>query len=38
MPNQWGLGMQYNAGDCLDCDFGMNVDRAQVTIRLKADS
>jgi uncharacterized protein (TIGR04551 family) len=34
MPNQWGLGMQYNGGDCLDCDFGMNVDRIQATIRL----
>lgn len=27
MPNQWGLGMLYNDGSCLDCDFGDNVDR-----------
>lgn len=29
MGSQWGLGMQYNDGSCLDCDFGDNVDRIQ---------
>jgi uncharacterized protein (TIGR04551 family) len=35
MPNQWGMGMLYNAGGydwvhgttCTDCDYGDNVDR-----------
>lgn len=27
MPNQWGLGMYANSGDCIDCDYGDNVDR-----------
>lgn len=27
MPNQWGLGMVMNSGDCLDCDYQSNVDR-----------
>jgi uncharacterized protein (TIGR04551 family) len=27
MPNHWGLGMVANAGDCMDCDYGDNVDR-----------
>lgn len=27
MPNHWGMGMLFNNGDCLDCDYGTNVDR-----------
>ena len=27
MPSHWGTGMAVNNGDCLDCDFGVNVDR-----------
>ncbi len=27
MDNQWGLGMFANDGDCMDCDWGDNVDR-----------
>ena len=27
MPNHFGLGMTYNDGNCLDCDFGDHVDR-----------
>ncbi len=27
MPSQWGLGIFANSGDCLDCDYGDNVDR-----------
>lgn len=27
MPNHWGLGMMYNAGDDIDQDFGSTVDR-----------
>ncbi len=27
MGSQWGLGMLYNDGSCLDCDHGDNVDR-----------
>ncbi len=34
MPNHWGMGVMFNSGDCLDCDFGMNVDRVQATLRL----
>lgn len=33
MPNHWGLGMLFNAGDCLDCDFGQAVDRIALTFR-----
>lgn len=29
MGSQWGLGMLYNDGSCLDCDFGDTVDRLQ---------
>ncbi len=27
MGNHWGLGMNYNDGNCLDCDYGNTVDR-----------
>ncbi len=27
MDNHWGLGMFFNDGDCLDCDFGDQIDR-----------
>lgn len=27
MDNHWGLGMFANDGDCLDCDWGDNIDR-----------
>ena len=30
MDNDWGLGMFYNGGDCVDCDFGDSIDRAQL--------
>ena len=33
-PNHWGLGMLYNSGDCLDCDYGQNVDRIAATLRI----
>ncbi|MBN1205759.1 MAG: TIGR04551 family protein [Myxococcaceae bacterium] len=29
MGSQWGLGVLHNDGNCLDCDFGDNVDRVQ---------
>jgi uncharacterized protein (TIGR04551 family) len=29
MGSHWGLGMLYNDGNCLDCDFGNTVDRVQ---------
>jgi uncharacterized protein (TIGR04551 family) len=29
MGSHWGLGMLRNDGNCLDCDFGDNVDRIQ---------
>ncbi len=29
MGSQWGLGVLHNDGNCLDCDFGDNVDRIQ---------
>jgi uncharacterized protein (TIGR04551 family) len=29
MGSHWGLGMLRNDGNCLDCDFGDNVDRVQ---------
>jgi uncharacterized protein (TIGR04551 family) len=34
MPNHWGTGMLFNNGDCLDCDFGMNVDRVMFASKL----
>lgn len=33
-PNHWGLGVLYNSGDCLDCDYGQNVDRIAATLRI----
>lgn len=30
MDNHWGLGMFFNNGDCLDCNFGDHIDRAMV--------
>ncbi len=30
MDDHWGLGMWMNDGDCLDCDWGNNVDRLMV--------
>jgi uncharacterized protein (TIGR04551 family) len=36
MPNQWGLGMMMNAGDCLDCDYQSNVDRIMFVSGLKS--
>ena len=27
MPNHWGVGLVANDGDCMDCDYGDNVDR-----------
>lgn len=27
MPNKWGMGIFANEGDCLDCDYGDDVDR-----------
>lgn len=29
MGSHWGLGMMYNDGNCLDCDYGDTVDRIQ---------
>lgn len=34
MPNHWGTGMLINNGDCLDCDFGANVDRVMFATKL----
>jgi uncharacterized protein (TIGR04551 family) len=34
MPSQWGMGMFVNNGNCLDCDFGVNVDRIQFATKL----
>lgn len=34
MPNHWGMGMLANSGDCLDCNFGDNVDRIAHTAKL----
>lgn len=34
MPNHWGMGMLINNGDCLDCDFGNNVDRVMFATKL----
>jgi uncharacterized protein (TIGR04551 family) len=36
MPAHWGLGMQFNAGDCIDCDYQSNVDRIMFTTGLKS--
>jgi uncharacterized protein (TIGR04551 family) len=35
MPSQWGMGMLVNSGDCLDCDFGVNVDRVMFATKFK---
>lgn len=35
MPNHWGLGMVYNAGDGIDHDWGSTVDRISFTAGLK---
>ena len=34
MPDHWGLGMLYNNGDCLDCDYGTVTDRAAISFRI----
>ncbi len=34
MPSHWGLGMLVNNGDCLDCDYGVNVDRVMFATKL----
>ncbi len=34
MPSHWGMGMLVNNGDCLDCDFGNNMDRLMFTTKL----
>lgn len=34
MPDHWGLGMLYNNGDCLDCDYGTVADRAAISFRI----
>jgi uncharacterized protein (TIGR04551 family) len=34
MPNHWGTGMLVNNGDCLDCDYGSNVDRVMFATKL----
>jgi uncharacterized protein (TIGR04551 family) len=36
MPAHWGLGMVYNSGDCIDCDYQSNVDRIMFTSGLKS--
>lgn len=36
MPNHWGLGMLYNAGNCIDCDYQTNVDRIQFVSGVKS--
>jgi len=36
MPNHWGLGMVYNSGDCLDCDYQTNTDRIMFVSGLKS--
>ena len=33
MPDHWGIGMLYNNGDCLDCDWGTTVDRISIAFR-----
>jgi uncharacterized protein (TIGR04551 family) len=35
MDNHWGLGMFYNGGDCLDCNFGDSIDRAQLRTQIQ---
>jgi uncharacterized protein (TIGR04551 family) len=34
MASQWGLGILANNGNCLDCDFGDNVDRIMGVTKL----
>jgi uncharacterized protein (TIGR04551 family) len=34
MPSHWGMGMLVNNGDCLDCDYGANVDRVMFATKL----
>lgn len=34
MPSHWGMGMLVNNGDCLDCDYGTNVDRVMFATKL----
>lgn len=34
MPSHWGMGMLINNGDCLDCDYGTNVDRVMFATKL----
>jgi uncharacterized protein (TIGR04551 family) len=36
MPNQWGLGMIYNAGNGHDDDYGSTIDRAQIISGIKS--
>ncbi len=36
MPNQWGLGMLVNSGDCLDCDYQSNADRIMFVSGVKS--
>lgn len=36
MPNQWGLGMLNNGGDCLDCDYQSNADRIMFVSGIKS--
>ncbi|RYZ09404.1 MAG: TIGR04551 family protein [Myxococcales bacterium] len=36
MPNHWGLGMVYNAGDGHDDDYQSTIDRAQITSGIKS--
>jgi uncharacterized protein (TIGR04551 family) len=36
MPSHWGLGMVYNAGDCLDCDYQTDQDRIMFTSGFKS--
>lgn len=36
MPNQWGLGMVWNAGNGHDDDYGSTVDRAQIISGIKS--
>ena len=34
MPSHWGMGILANGGQCLDCDFGDNVDRIMGVTKL----
>src|SRR5207253_257342 len=34
MPSQWGTGMFINNGNCLDCDYGVSVDRVMFATKL----